>query len=482
MIRRDARGRGAGHDGSGGWPGTRGAVAGERKTQGEGVGKALTQAGNPTDRPTDRPAPPGARMPDHAHTFGVPPPPRRGTSGGGQRAPPPPHPTLVASPPAPAAPGAGPGTPDQATLGTADVPSASVGPPAPEGWGMPGGKDTATGMRGTDRGPDPRSGERTGTGARRGSGGAAGVTSAPPRPARDDVGGQEVAKPATDRGRGGPGKQDTPGEQQTGRGLRRTDRERGTDGVRPPEAKATEPAVEVGWRRATTRGMAQNDPGEASRPPGRTAGSHRQRPPSTGAASRHTWDDRLAPPSRGSRPPPPTHSEPQPARENALPPRTGVPHGPHTRNPAVPGSPPRPLSQGLEGTALPGDATGGRRRGDDTHVRRGRLGPRQRKGTRAVARAGRGGGPAAAGRGRQVRTAGAFRGPENPGTRPGSQEIQRGIPPPPTQKGGPPTPGTPASPSHPQSGPHNPAPPPGPACRPPVFLRPSSTDPSFHLV
>lgn len=187
-------------------------------------------------------------------------------------------------------------------------------------------------------------------------------------------------------------------------------------------------------------------------------------------------------PLTGLAPPPPTHSEPQPARENALPPRTGVPHGPHTRNPAVPGSPPCPLSQGLEGTALPGDATGGRRRGDDTHVRRGRLGPTQRKGTRAVARAGRGGGLAAAGRGRQVRTAGAFRGPENPGTRPGSQEIQRGIPPPPTQKGGPPTPGTPASPSHPQSGPHSPAPPPGPACRPPVFLRPSSTDPSFHLV
>ncbi|CAI9161143.1 unnamed protein product [Rangifer tarandus platyrhynchus] len=107
------------------------------------------------------------------------------------------------------------------------------------------------------------------------------------------------------------------------------------------------------------------------------------------------------------------HPEPQPARENALAPRTGGPHSPHTRNPAVrrrlPPARPTP-PQGSGGTAPPGAATGRQRPGDDTHVRRGQLGPRPRGtgvgGDKGVARTGRGGRPAAvdaagaAGRGR----------------------------------------------------------------------------------
>ena len=94
---------------------------------------------------------------------------------------------------------------------------------------------------------------------------------------------------------------------------------------------------------------------------------------------------------------------------------------------------------------------------------------RSQTGERWRSRAGRGGRPAAAGRGRQARTAGAVRGPENTGTRPGRQENQRGIPTPLTQEGGSATPGTPAGPGHPQSGPHDPAPPPRLACHPPIF-------------
>lgn len=263
----------------------------------------------PTGRPTvpPRPTPPRPRMPDHAHTFGVPPPPRRGTSGGGQPAPPPPHPTLVASPPALAAPGAGPGTPDQATLGTADVPSASVGTPAPEGRGMPGGKDTATGPRGTDRGPDPRSGER-GRGGRHGR--------SPPSSTRGrrrlTAGGEMGEGP----GRGGPGSE-------------------------------------------THRGAARGAPRAAERSPPHTAA-------------------------------------PRPSRAQ--------------------GSPPAPCS-GLPGhcSARQPPADGGR--GTTPACREaGSVPGRGREGGRWQARDEER--PAAAGRGRQARTAGA-RGPENTGTRPG---------------------------------------------------------------
>ena len=159
-------------------------------------------------------------------------------------------------------------------------------------------------------------------------------------------------------------------------------------------------------------GNGSKRPGDASRPPGPTAGSHRQRPPSTGAVQRDTRDDGLAPPptSRGSLPPPPTHPEPQPAGRT-LSHRIGAAPTALTRARL---SAPPPFS-GLGGTAPPGDATAA---AGDTHVRRGRLGPRQGKGTRAVARAGRGGKAGSGCReGPQDRgSRGTVQGPENTDT------------------------------------------------------------------
>lgn len=76
------------------------------------------------------------------------------------------------------------------------------------------------------------------------------------------------------------------------------------------------------------------------------------------------------------------------------------------------------------------DATGQQRPGDNTHMRRGRVGhPRQGKGAQGGHTRGRGwqqwGG------GRQAHTAGvteAIQGPKTPRTRPGHQENQHGVP------------------------------------------------------
>lgn len=245
------------------------------------------------------------------------------------------------------------------------MPSASVGSTRPQRGGacQGAGKDTATGPRG-ETGDPTCAGRVHWNRARRGLVGRRGHGSAPPRPARDDAGGQEVAKPATDGAAVGPEARHTPGEQQTGRGLRRTDRERGTDGVRPPEAKATEPAVEVGVGGQPPREDGLHPPGEASRPPGRTAdptgGLPAQGRPgtpgtATGARSRGSRHRHLLTQSR-SRPGETLSSRRVPA----------VPQGPHIAQPCCARPPPRPLSQGLEGTALLGTRPGGRRRGDDT--------------------------------------------------------------------------------------------------------------------
>ena len=241
--------------------------------------------------------------------------------------------------------------------------------------------------------------------------------------------------------------------------------------------------------------------GDASRPPGPTAGSHRQRPLPAQGRSRGTTRGRRtgAPNPHGGLAPtatatPRAAAGPGRTLSRRIPAPPPQPSHPHTRGAKAPHT----LAPGTEGTAPPGDTTGRQRPGGDTHVRRGRFGSTQGKGTRAVARAGRGeerGRPAAAGRGQQARTAravGQGRGhrPGNhgnnrkktPGTRPGPQENQRGIPPPPTHGGGPATPGTPAGPGHPRSGPHDPAPPPGPASQPSTHLPPSILDRSvFHL-
>lgn len=188
--------------------------------------------------------------------------------------------------------------------------------------------------------------------------------------------------------------------------------------MRPREANATEQGrcwwggrapPRGAWLKATRAGAG----GSASRPPGPTAGSHRRRPPSTGTVPPHARDDGLAPSPPGTLTGAHAHrhrhtpESRKPARENALPPRTGGPHVPHTRK--APRAPPRL-----------GDATGRRRPGDDTHMRRGRLGPRQGKGarggrTRGTRRRGRqrrGGAGKHARRGPRDRAAGAIRGPQ----------------------------------------------------------------------
>ncbi|XDA69626.1 hypothetical protein R6Z07_000004 [Ovis aries] len=357
---------------------------------------------------------------------GAPPPPRgrhegegRGgaAGGGGRRA------TLLSPSSTPPGPGHHDGDGRRA-------PSASVRPPTPERGG--GGRAARTRRParggGRDRGPVPRSGERIGAGA-------------PPRPARDDGGGggdtgdgsgPRRAREARHTGAHGPG------EQQTARGPRRTDGRRGA----PAGCGRAGPTPRNRWRRWGGRAPPRGERPKATRRRGResAAGAHRGiSPPEALPAqgrSRGTTrdDDGLAPPpSRGSRPPPPPPPEPQAS----------------------------------EGTAPPGDATGPAEAGGrhPREARRGRLGPRQGTGTRAVARAGRG-----RGRGRRRRGGAgkhARRGPrdrdagaaprtrrQRPGTRPGPQEHQRGIPPPPAREGGPATPGAPAGPGHPRSARH----------------------------
>lgn len=492
-----ARRRGAGRAGGGGGkrrePGRRPAPPREvRKPggRGGGSGRALAGPGDPT-----APVPPAARMPDRAtrprvrEGRGAPPPPRgrhegegRGgaAGGGGRRA------TLLSPSSTPPGPGHHDGDGRRA-------PSASVRPPTPERGG--GGRAARTRRParggGRDRGPVPRSGERIGAGA-------------PPRPARDDGGGggggdtgdgsgPRRAREARHTGAHGPG------EQQTARGPRRTDgrTERGTDGMRPRGADTTQPVAEVGWPRATARGTAQSDPAEGTRvgrrgpPRDLTA----RGPPGTGAVPRHHPGRRRtgAPTLAGLAPTATATPRAAAGPGRTLSRRTPAAPAPTALTRAGLPAPP-PSLRASEGTAPPGDATGPAEAGGrhPREARRGRLGPRQGTGTRAVARAGRG-----RGRGRRRRGGAgkhARRGPrdrdagaaprtrrQRPGTRPGPQEHQRGIPPPPAREGGPATPGAPAGPGHPRSVAHDPAPPPRPASRPPVFRHPSATDPSFHL-
>ncbi|XP_017901000.1 PREDICTED: collagen alpha-1(I) chain-like, partial [Capra hircus] len=380
-----------------------------------------------------------------------------------------------------------PSRPARATPGTADARPRrpSVHPPQ-SGAGDAGRRGRGDRpAAGQDRGPVPRSGERTGAGA-------------PPRPARDgggggggdtgDGSGPRRAREARHTGARGPG------EQQTARGPRRTDGRRGAP-TGCGHAGPTPRNRRRGWGgRAPPRGERP----KASRGRGResAAGAHRgisppQALPAQGRSRGATRDEGLAPPpSRGSRPPPPPPPEPQPARGEHSPAahRRPPPHGPHARG----APPPRPPRSGLsEGTAplRPGTPPARQGPGDDTHVkaRRGRLGPGQGTGTRAVARAGRGearrgrrrrgGAGEHARRGPRDRDAGAVRGPEEKdrATRPGPQEHQRGIPPPPAREGGPATPGAPAGPGHPRSVARDPAPPPGSVFR--LSLNPEARPP-----
>ena len=412
-------------------PRTRHARRKTREAREPGGRGGWREGARPAGRPGRAPRPAPRRGRPIARTLSVhegrsaPPPPRGGPRRGRERAaepplPPPPHPP----PPhrEPARPG-GDSTTAKATPRTADArPRRPAVTPAPEGRGTPAGEDTATGPRWARPGTRPALGRahRSG-GPRRGGGGGRSrelplvqhATAATDRRRRN---GQRIGTAA------GPEARHTRARPREAADGERTEAdgqtERSTDGVRPREANATEQGrcwwggrapPRGAWLKATRAGAG----GSASRPPGPTAGSHRRRPPSTGTVPPHARDDGLAPSPPGTLTGAHAHrhrhtpESRKPARENALPPRTGGPHVPHTRK--APRAPPRL-----------GDATGRRRPGDDTHMRRGRLGPRQGKGarggrTRGTRRRGRqrrGGAGKHARRGPRDRAAGAIRGPQ----------------------------------------------------------------------
>ena len=458
---------------------------GSRERRG-GPGRALAGPGDPT-----APVPPAARTPDRAtHPRG----PRgsrrvaatareaRGGGGvvrrgGGRRA------ALLSPSSIPPGPGH--------TGDGRRAPSASVRPPAPE---RGGGRRAARTRRPARGGARP--GTRPALGRAHRGGGAPSSGTRRRRRRRRRRHGRRIGAAA------GPGSEAHQGTRPRGaadgEGTEADGRaERGTDGMRPRGADTAQPAAGVGWPRATARGTAQSEPGEGTRvgrrgPPRDLTATG---PPGTGAVPRRHPRRRTGAPTLAGLAATATATPGAAAgpgrtlsrRTPAAPPH----HGPHARG----APPPRPPRSGLsEGTAplRPGTPPARQGPGDDTHVkaRRGRLGPGQGTGTRAVARAGRGearrgrrrrgGAGEHARRGPRDRDAGAVRGPEEKdrATRPGPQEHQRGIPPPPAREGGPATPGAPAGPGHPRSVARDPAPPPGPASRPPVFRHPSATDPS----
>ncbi|XP_043318308.1 collagen alpha-1(I) chain-like [Cervus canadensis] len=329
----------------------------------------------------------------------------RGEGRGGSpssSAPPPPR----REPARPGGPGsrAGDPRPGHAGAGRRALKRPSV-PPTPEGRGTPGGEDAATGPREADRGPDPRSGERIGAGGAAGGGGWWGggggrgrsPSPSPRRRRRTGGGGGKAGNGSGPRqARGSETRQGAgPGEQQTGSGPRRTDgrTERGTDGVRPCDTNATEPAVEAGV-------AARHREGDGSKRPGGSESAARaHRGISPPEASQHRGGPEAHPERQTglSGHPPPRGGEGAHPSRGLTPtanPTPGAAASPGERSPAAYQRPPQPShgqpccarqgspppapppSQGSEGTAPPGDATGRRRPGDDTHVRRGRLGPR----------------------------------------------------------------------------------------------------------
>ncbi|XP_043318305.1 collagen alpha-1(III) chain-like [Cervus canadensis] len=448
----------------------------------------------------------------------------RGEGRGGSpssSAPPPP----VASPPAPAAPGAGPGTPGRATPGPADAPSSARPSRPPQRGGGRRAARTWRPARGRQTGDPTRARESASErGARRGGGwwGGGGGRGRSPSPSprrrrRTGGGGGKAGNGSGPRqARGSETRQGAgPGEQQTGSGPRRTDgrTERGTDGVRPCDTNATEPAVEAGV-------AARHREGDGSKRPGGSESAARaHRGISPPEASQHRGGPEAHPERQtglSGHPPPPrggggapltgphahrqsyTRSRSQPGRTLSR----RVPAAPPALTRATllcaPRLPPCPASlSGLRGHC----STRGRHRPTEA----GRRHPREARPARSQT-AGSGGGRGHrrshardeeegrqrwGGAGKHAQQGsrdggeGAARGPENTRTQPGHQGNQRGIPPPPTHEGGPATPGTPAVPGHPWSGPHTPAPPPGPACRPPNLppsIHPSSLNRSvFRL-
>ncbi|XP_069428380.1 basic proline-rich protein-like [Ovis canadensis] len=177
------------------------------------------------------------------------------------------------------------------------------------------------------------------------------------------------------------GKRAIPGHTAPGSSRRRGDRGGRTDGEghrRDAAARgrhhATGGGGGVAARHREGNGPKRPGGGDASRPPGPTAGSHRQRPPGRGgpAAPPGTTTDWRPHPSRGSRPPPPPPPEPQPARGEHFPPHRRPPPPTALARAGLPAPPP---AQGLPRALLrPGTPPARQRPGDDTHVRRDEAG------------------------------------------------------------------------------------------------------------
>ena len=287
---------------------------------------------------------------------------------------------------------------------------------------MPGGEDTATGARGTDRGPDPRSGERTGAGGRGGAGEGGDHGSSPSSSTRRRrrTGGGETGNgsgPRRARKRDTPGR--GPGRQQTASGLRRTDRRRGA----PTGCGHARPTPRN--RGGVGGAAARHREGHGSKRPVLGQGEARvgrQGPPRDLTAGGLPAQGRShrTPGTTDWRPPPPAPSRGLTPTATDTHPRAASRPGRtlSRRAPAAPTSPTRarlPARRPASGTP---PAAGGR--GNDTHMRRGRLGPRQGKGarggrTRGTRRRGRqrrGGAGKHARRGPRDRAAGAIRGPQ----------------------------------------------------------------------
>ena len=412
--------------------------------------------------------------------------PRRETKAAEPPLPPPTHPAPPTSPPTP---GGLPHTKATPQIANAHPQRPTI-TPATEGQGMPASEDTVTTLQWAKPGTQPTLGQaHQSRGPQRGRGGGrsqelpliqhATVVMDRWRQNRQRVGtvaGLE-ARHTRAQPQGAADSEQTEADRQT---------EKDTNRVQPHEANTIEwGSCWWGGPHTTMRGRAQSNPWwggrSASQPPGPTTGCHHQMPPSTGTIPQHTQDNRLAPPSTltGAH----THHHQhtpknhKPARENSLPPRTSSPHVPHTHK--APHTPP-----------CLRDTTGQQRPGDNTHMRRGQLGPRQRKGaqgshTRGMRKKARSGGEGPAsmhsrGRGTGLQAAsGDHKDTRNtakpPGKPAGGPTTTH------TQRQSHDTPGTPTGPSQPQSRPPQPSPTTRASEAPkPIFHHPSSTD-SFSI-
>ena len=411
--------------------------------------------------------------------------PRRETKAAEPPLPPPTHPAPPTSPPTP---GGLPHTKATPQIANAHPQRPTI-TPATEGQGMPASEDTVTTLQWAKPGTQPTLGQaHQSRGPQRGRGGGrsqelpliqhATVVMDRQRQNRQRVGtvaGLE-ARHTRAQPQGAADSEQTEADRQT---------EKDTNRVQPHEANTIEwGSCWWGGPHTTMRGRAQSNPWwggrSASQPPGPTTGCHHQMPPSTGTIPQHTQDNRLAPPAP-LRVLTPTTTNTHP-RTTSQPGRTVSLH--------TPAAPMSPTHTAPHTPPCLRDTTGQQRPGDNTHMRRGQLGPRQRKGaqgshTRGMRKKARSGGEGPAsmhsrGHGTGLQAAS------------GDHKDTRNTAKPPGKPAGGPTtthtqrqshdmPGTPTGPSQPQSRPPQPSPTTRASEAPkPIFHHPSSTD-SFSI-